>query len=124
MVDPNWIGGPAAFVRRTNLKWLFLLRNDETSPAIVEVPKDEAFRILEAGEAAGAKRALSPAKGQPFFNPHWLPGGRPEGIGPGPGAGRLDQQKAFFSRLLDVTKCFLFNSGAAGADKIKEIVGR
>ena len=30
-------------------------------------------------------------------------------------AGRVELQKAFFSRLLDVTKCFLFNSGVASA---------
>jgi hypothetical protein len=124
MVDPNWIGGPTAFVRRTNLRWILLLRNDATSPAVEEIAKDEALRVLEAGEAAGAKKALTPAKSQPFFNPHWLTGIRPEGAGPGMDAGRVELQKAFFGRLLDVTKCFLFNSGVAGADKIKEIVGK
>ncbi len=39
-------------------------------------------------------------------------------------AGRLESQKAFFGRLLEVAKCYLFNSGVAGADKIKEIVGK
>jgi aspartate/methionine/tyrosine aminotransferase len=124
MLDPNWVGGPASFVRRTNLKWIFLLRNDATSPAVVEVAKDETLRILEAGEAAGAKKALTAVKSQPFFNPHWLAGNRPDGAGPGIAAERLELQKAFFGRLLDVTKCYLFNSGAAGADKIKGIVGK
>jgi aspartate/methionine/tyrosine aminotransferase len=119
LLDPAWLGGPAAYTRRTNLKWLILLRNDATSPPVVEIGKDEALRILEAGEAAGAKKTLSPGKIQPFFNPHWLAGARPEG----PVAERLEAQKAFFSKLLDVVKCSLFNSGAAGAEKLKEIAG-
>ncbi len=40
------------------------------------------------------------------------------------GSDRLDAQRAFFSRLLDVTKCYLFNSGVAGIEKLKEIVGK
>lgn len=123
MLDPNWIGGPEAFAKRTNLKWIFLLRNDETSPAVVELAKDEALRILETGEAAGAKKALTAAKSQPFFNPHLLVGGRADSASAGPGAGSLDAQRAFFSRLLDVAKCYLFNSGVAKADRIKDIVG-
>jgi aspartate/methionine/tyrosine aminotransferase len=124
MLDPNWIGGPEAFAKRTNLKWIFLLRNDETSPAVVELAKDEALRILEAGEAAGAKKALTAAKIQPFFNPHLLAGARADAAGAGTSAGSLDAQRAFFSRLLDVAKCYLFNSGVAGADKIKDVVGK
>ncbi len=115
MLDPNWLGGPGGYARRTNLKWIFLLRNDATSPAVVELRKDEALRILETGEAAGAKQALSPGKAQPFYNPHWLGGGAEN---------RFEAQRAFFSRLLDVTRCYLFNSGAAGAEKIKEIIAK
>ncbi|HYA48901.1 MAG TPA: hypothetical protein VEG35_04295, partial [Burkholderiales bacterium] len=123
MLDPNWLGGPASFVRRTDLKWLFLLRNDATSPALVDVGKDEALRILEAGEAAGAKKSLTAVKSQPFFNPHWLPGIRTDGAAAAAGADRVELEKAFFGRLLDVVKCYLVNSGVAGADKIKEVVG-
>jgi len=122
LLDPSWLGGPSAFVRRTNLRWIFLLRNDDTSPAVVELSKEEALRVLEAGEAAGAKKSLTPGKAQPFFNPHWLGAGRGEAAMAD--AGRLESQKAFFGRLLEVAKCYLFNSGVAGADKIKEIVGK
>lgn len=114
MLDPGWIGGPAGYARRTALRWIFILRNDSTSPAVVELGKDEALRILEAGEAAGARKSATPGKAQPFFNPHLL-ATAPE---------RIEAQKAFFRRLLDRTKCYLFNSGVAGADKIKEIVGK
>jgi hypothetical protein len=112
LLDPGWLGGPAASVRRTNLRWIILLRNDATSPAAVALGKDEALRTLEAGEAAGAKKALAGAKPQPFYNPHLL------GLAPE----RLEAQKAFFGRLLDSAGCVLFNSGVAGAAKLKEIV--
>ncbi|MGZ5495516.1 MAG: pyridoxal phosphate-dependent aminotransferase, partial [Candidatus Aminicenantales bacterium] len=111
LLDPAWLGGPAAVVKRTNLRWLVLLRNDSTSPAIVELSRDEALRTLEAGESAGAKKSLSGGKPQPFYNPHLL-GATPE---------KLEAQRAFFGRLLDSTRCLLFNSGVAGAEKLKEI---
>jgi len=112
LLDPAWLAGPAGSVRRTDLRWLVLLRNDATSPAVVELSKDEALRTLEAGEAAGAKKALSAAKPQPFYNPHLLEG-PPE---------KIEAQRAFFGRLLDHARCVLFNSGAAGADRLKELV--
>src|SRR5512138_1424314 len=112
LLDPAWLAGPAGAVKRTDLRWLVLLRNDATSPAVVELPKDEALRALEAGEAAGAKKALSAGKPQPFYNPHLL-GASPE---------KIEAQRAFFGRLLDVARCLLFNSGVAGADRIKEVV--
>jgi aspartate/methionine/tyrosine aminotransferase len=111
LLDPGWLGAPAAAAKRTNLKWLVLLRNDATSPAVVELGKDEALRTLEAGEAAGAKKALTGGKAQPYYNPHLL----------GAGPEKLEAQRAFFGRLLDSAKCALFNSGVAGADKLKEI---
>src|SRR4030042_296859 len=72
MLDPYWIGGKAAHTKRTELGWIFILRNDPVSPASVQLGKDEALRILETGETAGAKKALSPAKAQPYYNPHLL----------------------------------------------------
>jgi len=111
LLDPAWLGGPAASVRRTDLRWLVLLRNDATSPAVVELSKEEALRTLEAGESAGARKTLTGGKPQPFYNPHLL-GAAPE---------KVEAQRAFFGRLLDVTRCLLFNSGVAGADRLKEI---
>jgi hypothetical protein len=99
LLDPVWIGGPAGCVRKTALRWIFILRNDAVSPADVKLERDEALRILEAGET-------------PFFNPHLLV--RTEE--------RMDQQKAFFRRLLETVDCRLFNSGTAGADRLREIL--
>jgi aspartate/methionine/tyrosine aminotransferase len=112
MLDPYWIGGKAAYTKRTELGWIFILRNDAVSPAVVQLQKDEALRILESGEAAGAKKVLSPPKPQPYYNPHLL-------VTSGE---RLELQKAFFGRLLESVPCYLFNSGTAGAAEIKKIV--
>ncbi|MGB7294728.1 MAG: pyridoxal phosphate-dependent aminotransferase, partial [Candidatus Aminicenantales bacterium] len=112
MLDPSWIGGKAAHAKRTELRWIFLLRNDPVSPAAIKLRKDEALRILEAGESAGAKKAFSPAKPQPYFNPHLLLTTEE----------RLELQKAHFGRLLDSATCYLFNSGVAGPEEIKNIV--
>jgi len=112
MLDPYWIGGKAGHTKRTELGWIFILRNDPVSPGVVELGKEEALRILETGETAGAKKTLSPAKPQPFFNPHLL----------FPSGERLELQKAGFGRLLESVTCYLFNSGTAGAAEIKKIV--
>jgi len=112
MLDPYWIGGKTAHAKRTILSWIFLLRYDTSSPAAVRVEKEEALRILESGEALGLKKTLSPAKPQPYYNPHLLVTTEE----------RLELQKAFFSRLLDTAMCYLFNSGVAGAAEVKKIV--
>jgi hypothetical protein len=54
----------------------------------------------------------SPAKAQPYFNPHLLFTTEE----------RLELQKVFFGRLLDRASCYLFNSGVAGSAEIKRIV--
>jgi aspartate/methionine/tyrosine aminotransferase len=112
MLDPLWIGGRAGHAKRTELAWVFILRNDAISPASVRLTKDEALRVLETGEAWGARKSLSPAKPQPYYNPHLL----------FTSEDRLALQKAFFSRLLDSTACYLFNSGVADAAGIKKVV--
>jgi hypothetical protein len=112
LLDPDWLGGPAAAVKRTDLKALVLLRNDATSPAVVELTKDEALRALAAGEAAGARKALAAGQVQPFYNPHLL----------GAGPEKIEAQRAFYGRVLEAARCYLFNSGVAGADKLKDLV--
>jgi len=112
MLDPNWLYSQGAYPRRTNLRWIFILRSDAVSPGVVELTKEEALRVLETGETPGAQRTISPAKHQPFFNPHLL-GTSPE---------KLEMQRAFFQRLLDSVTVYLFNSGVAGVDKVKQLV--
>lgn len=112
MLDPNWVGGKSAYAKRTTLKWVFLLRNDAFSPAAVKLEKEEALRVLEAGGDIGVKKSPGPAKNQPYFNPHLL----------ATGTERMELHKVLFGRLLGSTECYLFNSGVAGADKIKEII--
>jgi len=112
MLDPYWLGGKAAHTKRTALRWVFILRNDTLSPAVVKLEKGEALRILEAGESAGMKRSLSPSKPQPYYNPHLLFATE----------GHLELQRNFYGRLLDLTSCYLFNSGVADAEQLKQIV--
>jgi aspartate/methionine/tyrosine aminotransferase len=112
LLDPNWIAGPAAVVRRTTLRHLVLLRRDAFSPAVVELAPEEALRILVSGEIPGMKKAAG-AKTLPFFNPHLL----------ALSEDRLELHKSHFQRLLQSAKAWLFNSGAAGVDKIGEIAG-
>lgn len=111
MLDPNWIAGPQNYARRTTLKTIVILRNDQVSPAVVELSKDEALRILESGEPSGAVKAVS-GKSQPFFNPHLLVLNEE----------KLALQRMFFSRLLDHTRCYLINSGVVTTDQLLKLL--
>lgn len=112
MLDPYWIQGSDKHVKRTAVRWLFILRSDRVSPPFVEVETEDAMRILEYGESLGSRLDLSPSKSHPFFNPHLLM----------TTADRIESQRNFFQRLLESTRCFLFNSGVAGSDDIMRII--
>jgi aspartate/methionine/tyrosine aminotransferase len=112
LLDPNWLNGPAGFVRRAPLRWVFVLRRDDVSPAVVKLEPEEALRLLSSGETPGLTHGLG-SKPQPFFNPHLL------SVSPE----RLDQQRGFFRRLLAGTACYLFNSGVGTVDDIKKTIG-
>ncbi len=110
LVDPNWIAGAQAVARRTTLKKIVLLRNDAVSPVLEELPPEEALNILVAGETPGMKAGAT-AKPVPFFNPHLLAATEE----------RLATQQAFFQRLLQSTRVWLFNAGAGSVETLKEL---
>jgi hypothetical protein len=112
LLDPYWIQGQAKHIKRTPIRWVFLLRNDKTSPPFVETESDDALRILEYGEIAGTRTEPGPAKNQPFYNPHLLVT-TPE---------RLEFQRSFFRRLLEGTECYLFNSGVASSEDMRRLI--
>jgi hypothetical protein len=70
------------------------------------------LRWLESGESPGLKKSLSPAKSQPYFNPHLL-ASSPE---------RMELHKNLWRRLLQSTSVYLFNSAAGKAGDIKKVV--
>ena len=112
LLDPYWIEGPAKHVKRTQLRWIFLLRFDSISPPAVKMEVEDALRILESGESPGLRSTIGPLKNQPFYNPHLLLT-TPE---------RIDYQKNFFRELLENTSCYLINSGVATADDIQSLI--
>ncbi len=112
MLDPYWIDGPAKHVKRSALRWLFILRNDRVSPPFVATEAEDALRILEYGESLGSRTDIRSARTHPFFNPHLLLSS-PE---------RIEAQRSFYRRLLENTRCYLFNSGAADASDILRII--
>ena len=112
MLDPYWISGSAKHVKRSEIRWVFILRNDKVSPPMVKMDIDDALRILESGESFGAKHDPISFGSQPFYNPHLLMK-TPE---------YLEIQRSFFRRLLENTNCYLFNSGIATSEDIKKIV--
>ena len=112
MLDPYWIDGPTKHVKRTALRWIFILRFDTSSPPAVELEVEDALRILESGESLGLKRDLSASKSSPFYNPHLLL----------TSSERMELQRNFFQRLCESTKCYLFNSGSASSEDLKRII--
>jgi aspartate/methionine/tyrosine aminotransferase len=111
LLDPNWLRGPAGFSRRAVLRWIFLLRNDTVSPAVIKIEAEEALRLLASGETPGIGRGPS-GKVRPFFNPHLL-GATPD---------RIEAHKGLFRMLLQSATCFLFNSGAGKVEDLKNAI--
>ncbi|OGD10292.1 MAG: aminotransferase class I and II [Candidatus Aminicenantes bacterium RBG_13_62_12] len=111
LLDPGWLGS-ASYARRGVLRWVFLLRNDPTSPAVVELDREEALRLLESGEIPGQKKGLGSSGNAPYFNPHLL-ASSPE---------RMELHKNLWRRLLQDVSVYLFNSGAGGAADLKKAV--
>ena len=99
-----------AFVRRTTLRRVFLLRNDAFSPAVVDFGPEEALRSGR-GEIPGMSRGPT-AKVHPFFNPHLLSSS----------SERLELHRGFIRRLLQAAECYMFNSGVGSAGDIVKLV--
>ena len=112
MLDPYWINGPIKHIKRTALRWVFILRCDKTSPPFVKVEAEDALRVIESGEVFGAKREIGASMSQPYYNPHLLV----------KSSERMEFQRNFFQRFLENVDCYFFNSGVASADDMKRIV--
>jgi len=116
MIDPYWIGGPKNYVKRTNVKHVFILRRDPMAEAVTVAEVEEAIRFLEEGRVetpSGPGPLLSVFRNQPFFNPHLLTRS----------ADRIELQKKQFERLFQAARCYLINTThASKADIEKEIL--
>jgi len=112
MLDPYWIQGPSKHVKRSALRWLFILRKDKVSPPSVKMETEDALRMLESGERLGTLPELGPAKRNPFYNPHILLT-TPD---------RMESQRNFYQKLLDNTHCYLINSGQAEPEHLLELI--
>ncbi|UCC41204.1 MAG: pyridoxal phosphate-dependent aminotransferase [Candidatus Aminicenantes bacterium] len=112
ILDPYWIEGTAMHIKRTALRWMFILRYDNVSPPVVDVEVEDALRMLESGESLGVARDLTPSQREPYYNPHLLTT-TPE---------QMELQRSFFERFLENISCYLFNSGVASSEEIKRIV--
>jgi len=112
MLDPYWIGGESKHTKRTNLKWVVLLKNDPVSPAVAETTPEEAAKFCEDGlSQSGALNS------EPFFNPHILENG----------TDRTESRRRFYERLFAKAKPIFVNVGSGSSEsiqsKIEEIIG-
>jgi hypothetical protein len=112
MFDPYWIKGPEKHVKRSALRWLFILRKDKVSPPSVKLETDDALRMLESGERLGTLPEIGSAKRDPFYNPHILL----------TSPDRMEAQREFYKKLLQSTSCYLINSGQAKSEHLIDIM--
>ncbi|MDI6779047.1 MAG: pyridoxal phosphate-dependent aminotransferase [Bacteroidota bacterium] len=117
MLDPYWIGGMKKHVKRTDIRFVFVLRNDPLSQPIVRLGAEEAIRILEMGQTSGVSREVTSPLAQPFYNPHLLVNN----------SERIELQKRFFKKLLKTAACYQLNVGNVRESeiqkKIREVIG-
>jgi len=106
MLDPYWLGGLDKHVKRSSVRWLFILRRNLVSPPIVKLEPEEAIRILEEGRSQAPSGAVIHS---PFFNPHALVRT----------IDRIELQKRYFQRLLNIVPCYTINTGAESVGEIQ-----
>jgi hypothetical protein len=113
MLDPYWVGGPKKYVKRTSVRYVFLLKRDPLAQAVVKADPSEAIRFLEEARVetpATPGPLLSTYRNQPFFNPHLL-AKTPD---------RIDLQKRYFGRLFEAAECYFINTAAISEREIEQ----
>jgi hypothetical protein len=110
MLDPYWIGGVAKYTKRTNLRWLVVLRKDNISPMVEKLKPEDALHFLEEGRFVSTGGVLTGIKTEPFFNPYIL----------NPTRERLELHRRYFEHLLKLVPCYLVNTGADKRAKVIE----
>jgi len=113
ILDPNWLGGPQKYVRRTKIKNVVILKRDPVSEPVVAIDPEEAVKFLATGRyqvLSSGSRGYGNFKNQPFFNPYLLVQD-PE---------RIAQHKSYFRRLFAIAKPYVVNTGVGEPDKIIE----
>jgi aspartate/methionine/tyrosine aminotransferase len=110
MLDPYWLGGMKKHVKRIDARYVFILRNDPLTQAFQKMDAEEAIRVLEVGQAAGAAYDLVAMKNQPFYNPHFLLGD----------SDRIELQKRFFRRLFKSAICYQLNVGVISLEELQK----
>ncbi|MBC8203936.1 MAG: aminotransferase class I/II-fold pyridoxal phosphate-dependent enzyme [FCB group bacterium] len=99
MLDPYWIGGTEKHCKRTVLKNIIILRNDQFAPLTEALPAGKAVEIMEQG-----KTGMFGGGDERFFNPHLL----------AKTSDRIELQKRFLTRLFSLAKVYYVNIGSSG----------
>jgi hypothetical protein len=110
IVDPNWIGGPDKYMRRTRINHVFILKRDPVSPAFEDLETEPAVKLLETGRYqinTPGVTGYGSFHNQPFFNPYLLAESRE----------RTELQKNYFRRLFAVARPYAINTGAEPVEK-------
>lgn len=109
MLDPYWLGGMKKHVKRIDVRYVFLLRNDPLTQAFMKMDPEEAIRNLEIGQSAGTSYEITSMRNQPFYNPHFLFSD----------SERIELQKRFFRRLFKSAVCYQLNVGVISIEEIQ-----
>ncbi len=121
IVDPNWIAGPGGYIRRTQIRHVFILRRDPVSPTFEDLEVEQAVKMLQVGRyqvSTPGASSYGSFKNQPFFNPYLLV----ESLD------RVELQKNYFRRLFAVAKPYALNTGSESIERciarVRRIVKR
>lgn len=112
MLDPYWIGGMKKHAKRIDIRYVFILKNDPISSAIVKVDTEEAIRILELGLHTGSLSGNTATQTQPFYN-HYLLQTNSE---------RIEIQRKFYRKLFKSAECYILNSGHLSIDETQKYI--
>ena len=108
MLDPYWIGGMSRHVKRIDIRFVFIMKNDPVSDLLKKLEIDDAMHVIETGYPA----SMTGGKQEPFYNPHLLSKQNE----------RADIQKRSFQKLFRSASVYQLNVGVGTvSETVKKI---
>lgn len=108
MLDPYWIGGMSRHVKRIDIRFVFIMKNDPVSDMMKKLDMEDAMHVIGTGYPA----SMTGGKQEPFYNPHLLSKQNE----------RADIQKRSFQKLFRSATVYQLNVGVGTvSETVKKI---
>lgn len=111
MLDPYWIGGMFKHLKKINIDYIFIMKNDHKAIQIEQLTPSTAVQFLVSGFTTSS---LTPHqnKSLPFYNVHFIMN-TPE---------KIEEQKRIYENIFSKAKCFALNCEKGSVEEIQNLI--